>query len=147
MSGLNEIINEIKTILGSDTDIADFCNANYSKPATVRSGDFIASDVPVSEMPVIIIGDNCDEREKRRFLFCENEANILIVCGVLQNAIEKVGEDLTSLKELIKAAVKKDPQLQGVAVYSVITKSRRLKTIGHPLYFIELSMYVNYRGF
>ncbi len=145
MSVINDIIDEIKTIISADTDIADFCATNYGKSACVKTGDPNIANVPIHQIPVIVISDNYDERERRRFLFSEKESNLLITCGILQNDIEKAAAELISFKELIKLAFRKDPLLNGRVTYSVITKSRKLKVAAHPLYFIELVVYVNYK--
>jgi hypothetical protein len=145
MSGLNEIITEITNIFSTDTDVSDFCSLKYGKGIYVKSGDLQVSDIPIKEMPVVIISGGYDELIKKRFLFTENEANLLITCGILQNDIGKAKEDLISLKELLKLAIKKDPLLNGKASYSTIIKSKKLKIVSHPLYFMELTMYVNYK--
>jgi hypothetical protein len=147
MSGINEIINEIKTIFKEDTDIADFCASKYDKDVYISSGEFKAADVAIKELPIIIVSDSYDEREKKRFLFSEKEANLLITCGILQNDMQKAEEELISLKELIKLALKKDPLLNGKASYSIIAKSKRIRVVPHPLYFMELTMYVNYKTY
>ena len=146
MSGINEIISEIKTIFKGDTDIDDFCASQYGKEVYIKTGELNIADIPIKQMPIVVISNGYDEHEKRRFLFSDKEVNLIITCGILQNDIEKAGQELISLKELIKLALKKDPLLNGKASYSVITKSKKVRVAMHPLYFIELTMYVNYKG-
>ncbi len=146
MSGLNEIIAEVKAVFGSDSDIATHCATRYGNSVTVKRGGFSATEIPIKQMPVIIISDDFGEGEKRRFLYSENEARLTITCGILQSDIESAESDLITLKELIKQAVKKDPQLNQKAVYSSVIKSKRLGAIAHPLYFMELTMYVQYKS-
>jgi hypothetical protein len=146
MSGINEIISEIKAAFQGDTDIADFCTSQYGKEVYIKTGELNITDIPIKQMPIVVISDSYDEHEKRRFLFSDKEANLIITCGVLQNDMEKAESELISLKELIKLALKKDPLLNGKASYSIITKSKRLRVVLHPLYFIELTMYINYKG-
>lgn len=146
MGNLNEIISEIKTRFNQDTDISDFCTGNYGSKICVKAGDFRVLDIPIKDMPVVIISDGYDEREKRRFLYSDREANLFITCGILQNDIEKAQEELICFKELIKSAIKKDPLLNQKAAYSTVVKSRRLKVMLQPLYFMELTLYVNYKA-
>ena len=146
MGKLNEIISELKTRFSSDIDIDAFCKERYGTPVTVKAGEVRVLDVPIKDIPVIIVSDGYDEREKRRFLYSDNEANLFVTCGIVQNDIEKADEELVELKELIKQAVKKDPLINGSATYSTVVKSRKLKVIMHPLYFVELTLYVNYRA-
>lgn len=145
MSRLNEIISEIKTKIKQDSDIDSFCTEKYAKSITVKSGDHKVLDVPIKQIPVAIVSDAYDERQKRRFLYSDCEANLLVTCGILQNDIEKAAEELIAFKELIKLSLKKDPLLNGKASYSTVIKSRKLKVITHPLYFMEMTLYVNYK--
>ena len=122
MSNINEIINEIKTLLANDTDIHDFCSVSYAKDVSIKTGEFSVSDIPIQDIPIIIISDSFTEQEKRRFLFNETEANLLITWGILQNDIDKAEDELISLKNLIKLALKKDPLLNGKAFYCTVSQ-------------------------
>jgi len=146
MGNLNEIISELKTKFTSDTDLSTFCTATYGSEVAVKTGEERALDIPLKDMPVVIVSDGHDEREKKRFLFSDKEANLVITCGIVQNDTQKASEELITFKELIKGAIKKDPLLNGKATYSTVVKSRRLKVIVHPLYFMELTLYVNYKN-
>jgi hypothetical protein len=141
-----EIIDEIKNIFGSDEDIKEFCNEAYGQDVSIMTCDFQLKDVPIKNLPVIVISDCYEESENRRFLFSEQERSILIVCGILENDKEKAFYDIIKFKELIKQAVRKDPLLNGKASYSCIVKSKTPENITHPLYFKELTMYINYKA-
>jgi aspartyl aminopeptidase len=134
-----EIIEEVKRKLQTDTDIIEFCKAKYNKEVTVKTGQYNINDVPIREMPVIVISFD-DESEKRKLFLYEIKTNYSIVCGILNNDIEKAEGEIITLKELIKKAIKKDPLLSKLVTYSVITRSKRIETITHPIYFMQLTL-------
>lgn len=144
MSTINDIITEIKNILTADTDITAFCQLKYGRKPVVNSGKFAIDAVPLKEIPIIVVSDNYDEREKMRFSFNELESTILITCGILQNDANLAEEEAAEFKRAVSAAIKKTPLLNGMADYSSIVKSRRLREIPHPLHFVELTMYVKW---
>ncbi|MFC1855028.1 hypothetical protein ACFL2A_00610 [Thermodesulfobacteriota bacterium] len=146
MSNLKEIISELQRIIEEDADVKAFCNEKYGKDIHVEAGEFRFSAIPIKNIPVAIVSDGFDESEKRRFLFSEHEANLVITCGILQKNVRESQEELIQLKDHIKSAVKKDPLLSGLASYSTVTKSRRLKAITNPLNFMELTVYVNFKA-
>ena len=146
MTSIKEIISEIISALKADADLKSFCVSNYGKDVYVDSGEMHVNDIPIKNIPVAMISDGYGEVEKKRFLYNENEVNLLISCGIMQKDTTKAKDELISLKELIKLALKKDPLLNEKATYSTIIKSKRIKHIPHPLYFMELTMYVNYKA-
>ena len=144
MSTINEIITQVKNILSADADITAFCQEKYGRNPFVKSGKFSIESVPLKEIPAVVVSDNYDERVKERFSFSEYESTILITCGVLQKDTNLADEEIAQFKGLVSAAVKKTPLLNGMADYSSIIKSKRVREIPHPLHFVELTMYVKW---
>jgi hypothetical protein len=143
MSKLNDIIKELCAILAEDFYLMEFAKKKYGKELTIHIGDHPLNDLPIKDLPLLVVQDSFEE-EKRRFLFTETETLLLVDVGILQKDIETAHEEMVALKDLIKLAIKKNPLLNGKVSYATVSRCKKHKNMSHPLYFIQLTVYVNY---
>lgn len=144
---LNKIINGLKEMFEVDEDLLRFTDERYGKKPEVYIGDYNIADIPIIDMPIIIISDAPEtEEEKKRFLFTENEARLMITIGLINNDMQGMSQDRIDFKEMIKGAIRKDPLINKTATYCTMISSKKVDTVSPPLAFMRLIIYVNYRS-
>ena len=150
MASFNDAITVLMTKLQEDGTLQAFCQDKWKRKITVTKEFRQRVEIPLADLPVIVITRPSVRKEYRLSGGRENTNTVRLYCGFRQNDRKKSLEELIAFEELLDDILTANYRLRDTGNNPTVqnvhpTDSANDEGMNHPNYFMALEVEIEHR--